>query len=223
MDCIAYHSMEDMHGDGTAYASMLDPGAIGAACDDCHMTVPSNTSHTIHAATVDCAACHTQSVVTCYNCHFETELQLDQKNAYGQFKDWLFPLNYDGKVNVGNFQSVKFGNNTFIAMAPFYAHTINREARACDACHANAAITEYDQNGSIDVVTWDQGAGTLTHINGVIPSRPDYLTSLRFDFADLDQPGGSQWSFLKSGADIIQMLYAEPLTQKQIDRLKQAR
>ena len=86
-----------------------------------------------------------------------------------------------------------------------------------------AAIIQYDQNGSIDVVTCDAGPGACTHINGVVPVPPEYLTSLKFDFADLDQPGGTQWSFLKSGADTIRMLCAEPLTREQIDHRKQAR
>jgi hypothetical protein len=143
------------------------------------------------------------------------------KKAYGQFKDWLFPVNYNGKVHPANYQSVKYGSNTFVAMAPFYAHTIARNARVCSDCHNNAAVQDYVADGVIDVVTWDANTSSLSHIQGVVPVPPDYLTALRFDFVDLDQPGGSVWSFLKTGADTIQMLYGTPLTAEQMQKLQQ--
>jgi hypothetical protein len=221
MDCMDCHTLEDVHGDGTSPASMLDDGAIGPQCTDCHETVESNGYHNVHLNTVDCSACHIQSVVSCYNCHFETQVDLDVKKAYGQFKDWVFLVNFRGKVHAANFQSVTYGGNTFIAMAPFYAHTIARNARTCDQCHNNAAVQDYVDDGVIDVVTWNAGESKLDYLQGVIPVPPDYLTSLRFDFVDLDQPGGTVWSFLKTGADTIQMVYGEPLTQAQMDKLKQ--
>jgi hypothetical protein len=89
---------------------------LDLSCKNCHEPSSTGAREAGHdsaeptfGATVDGSAGHTQSVVTCYNCHFETELQLDQKKAYGQFKDWLFLINNDGKVNVRNFQFVKFG------------------------------------------------------------------------------------------------------------------
>ncbi len=158
-------------------------------------------------------------MVTCYNCHFETEVQLDQKKAYGQLKDWIFLVNRDGKVHAANFQSVKYGNSTFVGMAPFYAHTIARNARDCDDCHNSAALNQYVAEGVINVARWDDMAQTMTHVQGVVPVPPDYETALIFDFVDLDQPGGTVWSFLKTGADVIQLLFSEPLTQEQINKL----
>lgn len=221
MDCMACHSLEDVHGENATFTSMLDDGAIDAECSDCHTTLASNAYHDTHSSTVDCSACHIQSVVTCYNCHFETQVQMDQKKAYGQFKDWLFLVNRDGKVHAANLQTLNYGNSTFVALAPFYSHTIARSARTCSDCHGNAAMTDWVADSVIDVVTWDAGQGKLTHVNGVIPVPPNYLTGLRFDFVDLDQPGGTVWSFLKTGADTIQILFAEPLTAQQMDKLKQ--
>jgi predicted CXXCH cytochrome family protein len=221
MDCMACHTLGDDHGDGTAYMSMLDDGAIDTKCTDCHTALASNTYHDTHSETVDCSACHVQSVVSCYNCHFETEVELHTKKAYGQFKDWIFLVNWNGKVHAANFQSVKYGDNTLVAMAPFYSHTIARNARACDDCHGNAAMTDWEADGVIDVVVWDSADSKLNYMNGVIPVPPNYLTGLRFDFVDLDEPGGTVWSFLKTGADTIQMVYGEPLTEAQMEKLKQ--
>jgi hypothetical protein len=158
-------------------------------------------------------------VVSCYNCHFETELQLDQKVAYGQFRDWVFLMNRNGKVHAANFQAVKHGDHTFVALAPFYAHTVSRKARGCLDCHGSAAVGDYLEDGVIDVVWWDEATGTLDHVEGVVPVPPDYGTALRFDFVDLDRPGGTIWSFLESGPDNIQILFGEPLSDAQMERL----
>lgn len=222
MKCMDCHTLEDVHGDGTAHASQLSSGAIDAKCQNCHPTVTSNAYHNTHASTVDCTACHTQSVVSCYNCHFETELQLAQKKPYGQFKDWLFLVNRNGKVHTANIQSLKYQDKTFVAVAPFFAHTIVRNARSCSDCHGNAAVTDWAADSAINVVTWDAAAGKLTYLKGVIPVPPNYQTGgLKFDFVDLNQPGGTVWSFLKSGADKIQLLFGQPLTVQQMEKLKQ--
>ena len=220
MGCMMCHTREDVMGDGTAYSSMLEKGAIDAGCERCHTTLSENPYHLTHQETVDCSACHIQSVVSCYNCHFETELQLDQKVAYGQFRDWVFLVNRNGKVHAANFQAVKHGDDTFVAMAPFYAHTIARKARGCADCHGNAAVQDYLDDGVINVVTWDESTSELRHIEGVVPVPPDYQTALRFDFVDLDRPGGTEWSFLESGPDEFQILFGEPLTDSQMESLK---
>lgn len=222
LKCMDCHSLGDIHGDGTAYPSMLSQGAIGAKCTKCHQTLASNTYHSIHASKVDCTACHTQSVVTCYNCHFETELALQQKKPYGQFKDWEFLLNRDGKVHTANLQSIKYQDKTFVALAPFTSHTITRSARSCGDCHGNAAVADWAADGVIDVVTWDAASSKLTYLKGVIPVPPNYQTGgLKWDFVDLNQPGGSVWSFLKTGADKVQLLFGQPLTAEQMEKLKQ--
>ncbi len=218
--CMMCHTREDVMGDGTAYSSMLEKGAIDARCERCHETLTENPYHVVHLETLACSACHVQSVVSCYNCHFETELHLHQKVAYGQLRNWVFLVNRNGKVHTANFQTVKHGEDTFVAIAPFYAHTIARNARECLDCHGSAAVRDYVDDGVIDVATWDEATGTLRHVEGVVPVPPDYQTALRFDFVDLDRPGGSVWSFLKSGADRAQILFGEPLTASQMDDLK---
>ena len=219
MGCLACHSREDVMGNGRHYSSMLEEGAVDAACEVCHATLSQIPAHTIHQETVGCSACHVQSVVSCYNCHFETQLELDQKVAYGQFRDWVFLMNRNGKVHAANFQAVKHGDDTFVALAPFYAHTISRKGRACLDCHGNVAVRDYLDDGVIDVAWWDEASATLNHVEGVVPVPPDYRTALRFDFVDLDRPGGTVWSFLESGPDSIQMLFGEPLSDAQMQSL----
>jgi hypothetical protein len=219
MTCVMCHSREDVMGDGNAYSSMLDEGAIDITCEDCHATLSDNPYHVVHRSTVDCGACHTQGVVSCYNCHFETEIQLDQKVAYGQLRDWIFLVNRNGRVHAANFQAVKHGDRTFVAIAPFHAHTISRNARECMDCHGNAAIGDYLDDGVIDVAWWDEEVGGLRHVEGVVPVPSDFLNSLRFDFVDLDRPGGRVWSFLESGPDRIQILFGEPLSESQMEAL----
>ena len=227
MGCMDCHTMGDVHGDGTEYASMLEEGAIDAACSDCHATLASNSYHNMHSETVDCTACHTESVVTCNNCHIETELETGAKLAYGQFKNWNFLLNRDGKVYTGNFQSVVYEDKSIVAFAPFYAHTIVRNAvDGCGDCHGSPAVEDWFDDGVIDLVTYDETKGdpngkNLVYQQGIIPIPPNFFEGgLRYDFVTLTEVGSGQWEFLKTGADIYQMLYATPLTQEQMDKLQ---
>jgi hypothetical protein len=226
MGCMSCHSLEDVHGDGTPYLSMLEDGAIDARCVNCHNDLASNSYHNIHSELVDCTACHIQSVVTCNNCHIETELETGAKLAYGQFRDWRFLLNRDGKVHTGNYQSVVFEDKTVVAFGPFYAHTIARKAVSCSDCHGNESVEDWFDDGVIDVVTYDASIGdpngkNLTWRRGIIPIPPNYFEGgMRFDFVTLTAVGSGQWEFVKTGADIFQLLYGSPLTQEQMEKLQ---
>ena len=89
MVCMDCHSKQEMHGDGTAYESLQEPGALKVSCTQagCHKTgdlltqnrqgqgkEPSPGLHAraveFHAqhATTDCSACRVQSVVVCDDC-----------------------------------------------------------------------------------------------------------------------------------------------------------
>jgi len=227
MGCMDCHSLEDVHGDGTEYASMLEDGAIDAKCSNCHAALASNSYHNIHGDLVDCTACHTQSVVTCNNCHIETELETGAKLAYAQFKDWNFLLNRNGKVHTGNYQSVVYEDKAVVAFGPFYAHTIVRNAvDGCGDCHDNAAVRDWFDDGVIDVVVYDESIGdpngrNLRYQKGIIPIPPNFFDGgLRYDFVTLTEVGSGQWEFVKTGADIFQMLYGTPLTEDQMGKLK---
>lgn len=179
MDC---HTMGDLHGDGNTYASMLDDGAIDPDCTDCHTDLASNTAHALHGDNISCSACHIQSVVTCNNCHFESEVEVHKKIAYGKFHNWKFLLNRNGKVEIGNYQSVTHNGRSVVAFGPFYAHTIAKDATTCDDCHKSAAVADWFENDDhvMDIVVWnDQGTDpngkNLTYQTGVIPVPPNFL------------------------------------------------
>jgi hypothetical protein len=57
----------------------------------------------------------------------------------------------------------------------------------------------------------------------VVPLPADYLESLKFDFATTDSETGegAVWTFLKAGADTIQILpqYVTPLSVEQMGKL----
>lgn len=216
MRCMDCHTLREMHGDGTRYASLLDKGAMDAKCVNCHKTLQQHTAHSTHAQTVACASCHMKSVVTCYNCHFESEIQQKTKRPHAQFKNWMLLVNRDGKVHPGNFQSVTYQGKAFVAIAPFTAHTILKDAQGCADCHNNAAVQQYKQSGRIQVARWDGSSGKVTPLTGVIPVVPDYRQALRFDFVDFRD---GKWVFLKSDADAMQLLFGEPLTAEQMQKL----
>ena len=160
-------------------------------------------------------------MISCYNCHFETEVELHQKVAYTQFKEWQFLVNRNGKVHTANIQTVMYDDDTFVALAPYYAHTIAKNAVTCGSCHGNEAVEDWADDGVINAVRWDSTSSVLVNMKTRIPVPPNWNTGgLLFDFVTLDEPGGSVWSFLESGADTLQLLYGEPLTQAQMDKLK---
>ncbi len=222
MACMDCHTIGDTHGDGTEYVSMLEPGAIHTDCEECHDPadlLEANEGHLLHMDSVDCTACHTSSVISCYNCHFDTMVTDDVKKFFGPppRSGFKFLVNQDGKVHTASFQSAVYQGDSFYVIAPYTSHSVVREV-ACEDCHGNAAVTEYNDTGAITVATWDEGTSTLTGPTGVIPIPENFATALQFDFLDYDS-GTDTWSFLKTGADLTQMAYATPLTVEQMGKL----
>ncbi len=225
--CMSCHTLEDVHGDGKQYASWLDEGAVKVKCEHCHRTVEDNPAHNVHKNTVDCLACHTQSIISCYNCHLQSEIQGDVKRPHTLLRDYMLLLRRkgSGKVYTGTIMTLNYNDKTFLAVAPYRAHTIARNARKCEDCHDNAAIREYNQTGSITVTRWD--GSKIVNTKGVIPVPPDWQTAFKLDFVDyVGDPTSpttdpTKWVLLKSVADGKQMLYAEPLTTQQLQKLSQ--
>lgn len=226
--CMSCHTLREMHGDGREYASWLEPGAMDAACERCHRSVKRHASHDeVHLTKVHCTACHTKSVISCYNCHFESEVEGHIKRPYGILRDFVLLVRRHGtgKVYSATMMALTYKGKSFVAIAPYRAHTIVKEGRKCDECHNNAAIQEYKQTGKITVTRWDPTQKRLVGPKGVIPVPPDWRQALQFDFVDYTGDPKSpttdptKWVFLKSGADLTQMLYADPLTPEQIQKL----
>jgi hypothetical protein len=221
MGCMDCHTIGDTHGNGVDWASMLEPGAIEAKCENCHTEFePGNPAHDIHLEGVHCTACHTSSVISCYNCHMESMIDEGVKKFFGPppRSGFKFLLNRDGKVHTASFQSATYDGQSFYVLAPYTAHSVAPEPTPCEGCHGNPAMAEYTETGEIVVTSWDEGTGTLDGPTGVIPVPPDWSDALIFDFLDYD-PGTDTWSFLKTGADLTQMMYATPLTEDQMAAL----
>jgi predicted CXXCH cytochrome family protein len=237
-DCMSCHTLDDVMGDGNDYLSLQDIGAIDSECTDCHDASTHSAAANPHpdlGLEIACASCHAQSTVTCNNCHFEAQV-----NNTGKFfleppaHDWMWlgnRLKRDGsgetEVYPVNYQSVAYLDTTFVAFGFYTPHTIGlaATARGCSDCHnnrggTNAAIIQYNTDGFIDVAKWNAGTSNMDYPTGVVPLPEDYLTSLRFDFAT-SADNGVTWTFLKAGADTIQILpqYVTPLSAAQMTSL----
>lgn len=226
MTCVDCHGEEDVHGDGKVYNSMLE-GAIKADCENCHTNVPSNTAHSIHMEKVSCEACHVKTVISCYNCHIESLTEAHNKRPYGPINGFKMLVNFNGKVTTATFMAVQYKDKTLYVIAPFYSHTVSKDVK-CSDCHGNEALKEYDDTGKIVITKWNETAGKLEWKKGVIPVVPDWSSAFQLDF--LDYTGDphnpvvpftdGNWTYLKTGADKTQILFGEPLTEEQLEKLR---
>ncbi len=240
--CVTCHIKDELHADATPYFSTFDT-TQGKTCQTtgCHNVIPvtpdDSLAHATHISKLECATCHTRSVVNCYNCHFETEIWQGMrgfKRPIGQLKGFIMLARHvqTGKVGIVNYQSLIYqGDKTFNAWGPYYPHTImpKDSTRACGDCHSNAIINEYNNTHQIVVAKWDSVSvpKKIVHTQGVIPIPPDYLTSLVFDFAnytgkvDTAYTDPTKWVFAKRGLTGTQMLsrYVLPLTASQMTKL----
>ncbi len=242
--CVSCHPVSEMHGDGKEYKSFLDADEPDVKCGDCHRTggpgrAPSaNAYHTVHNQKLDCAACHVRSVSSCYNCHFETEIVQDKKRFFGQGPRTGFKLlvNYNGKVTTGTFQALSYQGKTFLAVAPFFGHSITKDDIECSDCHlfagqGNPNLVQLRDTGKITVTRWDPtktGTARLIGPSGVIPVPENWKTALEFAFltfnADPSTPINATgdlpfWDFLKTEKDGAHMPYGSPLTPAQINKM----
>ena len=236
--CWTCHSTEDIHGDGNEYFSMLEPGAIDADCEDCHndsgRPLPADHgSYDPHNGALHCAACHTVSVISCYNCHFESQVDAHVKRAKQPLSGFVMLVNRekDGKVFPASFQSVSYEGEAFVAFGPYAAHSITAEGRTCSECHnnmggANEAITQYNATGQMQFASWDDDGKVLSWLKGIVPIPADYESTLKMDFITYDgdpsdPPGPStNWSSIgKDTWDLHQMFFASPLTRSQMEKL----
>ncbi len=224
-ECSDCHTSREAHGDSTSYVSLLDEGAMDIDCEKCHPAdeLPTNNEHNMHLDDIHCTACHVQGVVTCYNCHFESEIQHEVKIAHKGIANWVFLVNYEGKVHAGNIMAVTYNNQSFLAIAPYTGHTVTKQGRTCSDCHHSEAVEQYRQNRTINVTWWDADSGSIYNLGGVIPVPADYTNALQFSFvkcvSGCDNPETAQWEFLKNGVDRWQILFATPLTSSQMDKL----
>ena len=144
---------------------MLRPGAIAARCTELPQREPASggaggaggipgwpddSYHGgQHTDGLDCALCHTETVISCVNCHLEEDVDNGVKCASAQVFNWKFVMKWD-KEGDGNevfhpatIMTVKYncdrpqtdppfaacpnpddGKKTIAVFAPYYAHTV---------------------------------------------------------------------------------------------------
>jgi hypothetical protein len=216
MKCMDCHSLREIHGDGIAYNTYMQPGAMDARCGTCHVGIKGSMSHTVHKGKVDCTACHVRDLPTCYNCHLETRMK-ENKETSIPLKDMLFLVNHDGTVTAANFLSYVYENKTMITFAPSFPHSIKKEGRKCGECHGTQIVRDI-ADSKFRLVQWKNGK--IENMKGVIP----VVDGMKWDLVYLDKENG-KWVPLKDpeGPLLNYSGYCSPLTQQQFDQLTKRR
>lgn len=211
--CFDCHSSSDIHGDGNEYESMKQEGVINIHCEDCHSNVKPSLSHNIHGEKLECKACHISRVVSCTNCHIDTIVK-EKKRVDIKVTDWVFLINYNGKVTSGNMQNfVVSGNKTFLLFAPQNSHSIKKEGRKCNECHGTEVVRQL-MDGRLRL-TWLEN-GEVKNQKGIIPVVEDVLYEAVYqDYQD------GKWIPIKDPfpAKIQYAGYGKPLSKEQLKRL----
>ena len=213
MECMDCHTPREMHGDGIVYSSMKQPGAMDVSCEQCHDKISKTTSHTIHGNNVDCKACHVQHVVSCTNCHFETMVK-EGKRVAVPVTGWTFLMNSNGKVTSANMQTfVVPGNKTFLMFAPQFSHSVSKEGKKCEDCHANTNVEEVAK-GTIDL-TWLANS-KVEQTKGVIP----VVEGVQYNLVYQNFENG-KWTPIENPLKpkIQYVGFGSPLTKEQLKKL----
>ena len=154
MACMDCHSVDEIHGDGTAYATMIGSGAIKAECIDCHDrgSLEGQWHSETHLDGATCFACHTVEYRTCENCHGwfagtrgdEPKVEhYDCYLGYAVGTDEITTLvkgPVDAKM-LGDVTSMEFADEDFATGSTWYAgfaHGVivpELDQEFCDRCH----------------------------------------------------------------------------------------
>lgn len=213
MVCNDCHSAREMHGDGIEYDSMRQPHAMDTRCEKCHDSVKPTEAHTVHEGKLDCKACHVRHVVSCANCHFDTMVQTGKRTAVPVW-GWVFLMNHAGKVTSASMQTfVAKGNKTFLMFAPHMSHSIMKEGRTCDGCHATETMKKASQ-GKLELL-WMQD-GKVVNLKGAIP----VSDAVEYQCTYLDRQN-DQWVPIKGPEKPVRqyVAFGKPLTKEQLEKL----
>lgn len=234
--CMFCHKSNDVHGNGTTYNSMFEPGAISADCSNsgCHAGYThTNPSVDPHGGKLHCTSCHASSNLACYSCHFESQVQTHLKRPQRQITGFVMLVNRtkDNKVHPATFQNITYQGKAGIVIGPSVAHTIVKTgARTCANCHQNLggsipSITDYNADGIMKFARWNTADSTLSWHQGVVPIPIDYAQSIKMDYltytgnvADPVAPS-KKWSIVKETPDQFQIMYCTPLTRPQMAKI----
>ncbi len=213
MMCLDCHTKREIHGDGTPYVSIQQPGAMDARCENCHGQLSRCPSHEVHKDKVDCNACHIRELTSCVNCHFETRVK-ERKSVSLPLKDLVFLVNHEGKVTLANLHTFVYENKTMITFAPGFPHSVTKDGRKCDECH-NTQIIQDIKNRTFFPVAFEKGE--LKNVAGVVP----VLEGMKWNFVYLNYENG-KWVLIENPAEPLVNYsgFCSPLTREQFERLE---
>jgi len=203
--CLSCHTSREIHGDGRLWDSANQPGALEVRCQRCHERIQPTASHTVHGGKLDCAACHTRAMDTCFNCHIGARLA-GAKEASIKRDGLLFLVNHDGKVGLANFLSYVYGKGTMVTLAPTYPHAIARTGRACADCHATANARDVAAGR---LVLSRFVGGELRSAQGVIP----VADGMKWDLAFLDREGDRWVPLADAKPPLVNYSWCTPLSR----------
>jgi hypothetical protein len=216
MTCTDCHSKREMHGDGTEYKSLKQPGAMDTRCEKCHDTIKPTDAHTTHEGKLDCKACHIRHVVSCTNCHFDHLVKTGKRKAI-PVHGWLFLMNYKGKVSSASMQTfLVLPNKTFLMFAPHMSHSIMKKGRQCNDCHGTKTVQKVNKEKKL-TLTWLED-GKVKNLKGIIP----VAKGVQYECAYQDLRDG-KWVPVKDPAKpgLQFAAFGEPLTKEQLEALSE--
>ncbi len=213
MKCLDCHTAREIHGDGTPYNSIHDPGALDVRCENCHkpeeLKCPGQEEH---QGKVDCNACHVRDLPSCYNCHFDTRVK-EGKSVSLPLKGLLFLVNHEGRATLANLHTFVYQNKSMITFAPSFPHSIMKEGRGCPDCHATPVIRDM-KNAQFTPVRFD--SGKITNIQGIVPVLKDWA----WNFVFLNYDNGTWIPIDKPVEPLVNYSgYCAPLTREQFLKL----
>jgi hypothetical protein len=215
MTCMSCHSSREIHGNGTAYATYAEPGAVEARCENCHDGAKCR-SFVVHGGKVDCSACHARPPSQCHNCHLETKVR-DKKSLSVPLENVLFLVNHEGRVTAGTFLSYTYGSRTMITFGRSFSHSVVRQGRGCADCHATKNVGDIAE-GRFRLMEWENGR--IKNVQGIVP----VVDRIQWNAVFLDRRGDGWVPLERADAPLLQYsAYVAPLTREQLGRLQVVR
>jgi len=216
MKCLDCHTARELHGDGVAYDTYQQPGALEVRCERCHAARKASVSHAVHKDKLDCKACHTLEMVTCLNCHYETR-RLQGKDVEIPLKGMLFLVNHDGRVTTANLLTYVVGKKTMITLAAYFSHSVRKVGRTCAECHDSTIVREIKAD-TFAPARW-QG-GEVVSVKGVIPA----VAGMAWRFPFFDRREGAWVPLADAEPPLLNFApYTTPLSREQLDKLSRPR
>jgi hypothetical protein len=127
---------------------------------------------------------------------------------------WEFLLNYNGRVTAANMQTfVVPGGKTFMLFAPQFSHSVSRQGKKCEECHATKSVQTVEE-GAINLTWLDNGKVEQT--KGVIP----VVEGVHYNTVYQDFQNGTWSPIANAQQPKVQFVnFGTPLTKEQLNKL----